>query len=157
VSVGFRAVAPADLPRIRDWLQREHVARWWDESTLDELDPKEHSVILLDGRPVGMIQTYIVADYPEWDALVRVGPGVAGVDLFIGEEDLVGVGLGPRVLASFVEEVVFASPETHACVAGIELDNERSLRAFEKAGFVPVRDYEEEGRPHRLVRLDRSR
>jgi len=96
-----------------------------------------------------------VADHPEYDALVAVGPGVAGVDLFIGEAELTGSGLGTRVLGQFVEDVVFARPETTACIAGVEIGNEASLRAFAKAGFRTVRDYEEEGRPHRLVRRDR--
>jgi hypothetical protein len=38
----------------------------------------------------------------------------------------------------------------------VEVVNVRSLRAFEKAGFVPGVLYEEEGRPHRLMRLERD-
>src|SRR5439155_27134166 len=64
----------------------------------------EHYVILVDGRAVGLIQTYVVADNPDWEAIVQVGPGVAGVDILIGEEELTGRGLGPQVLAKFVEE-----------------------------------------------------
>ena len=102
-----------------------------------------------------MIQTYLVSDYPEWEEVVEVGPGVAGVDLMIGEVDAVGSGLGPRVLAQFAREVVFARPETTAVVASVEEPNRRSWRAFETAGFHYVRDVEEDGLPHRLMRLDR--
>jgi len=59
------------------------------------------------------------------------------------------------VLQAFAREVVFARPETHACVATVEEPNRRSWRAFEKAGFRHVRDVEEDGVPHRLLRLDR--
>jgi aminoglycoside 6'-N-acetyltransferase len=98
-----------------------------------------------------MIQTYLVSDYPEWEAIVEVGADVAGVDLLIGEEELVGRGLGPQILARFAREVVTAS----AVVATVEEENRRSWRAFEKAGFRHVCDVEEDGRPNRLMRLDR--
>ena len=103
-----------------------------------------------------MIETYLVSDFPEWDAIVEVGEGVAGVDLLIGELDRDGPWARSADLAAFVREVVFARPETHACVAAVDEANGRSLRAFEKAGFRYVRDVEEDGRPHRLMRLGRG-
>jgi RimJ/RimL family protein N-acetyltransferase len=113
-------------------------------------------VIVVDGRDAGMIETYPVSDYPEYDALVDAGTDVAGVDLLIGEADLTRRGIGTETLRRFVDDVVFARHETVACIAGVDVENEASLRAFAKAGFGPVRDYEEEGRPHRLVRRDRG-
>ena len=112
-------------------------------------------MIVLDGRSIGMIQSYLVSDYPEWEEIVQVGDGVAGIDLLIGEADLVGQGLGPRILAEFARDVVFARAERTACVATVEELNRRSWRAFEKAGFCHVRDVEEDGLPCRLMRLDR--
>jgi aminoglycoside 6'-N-acetyltransferase len=163
--IEFEPLRKVDLPRVHEWLEPEHVRRWWrdslDESirqyaqAIDGLDPSDHYLIVVDGRPIGMIETYLVADHPDWDAIVQVGDGVAGVDLLIGEEELTGRGLGPRVLEAFVNDVVFANPGTHACVAAVEEVNRRSWRAFEKAGFRHVRDVEEDGRPHRLMRLDR--
>jgi aminoglycoside 6'-N-acetyltransferase len=155
--IEFRPIAEADVPQLQDWLRREHVAKWWrDEDASTYLaQAHEHYLIVLDGRPVGMIQTYLVADYPEWQAVVGDDPGLAGVDLFIGEEGLTGVGVGPQVLAAFTNEVVFADPSVAACVATVEEDNRRSWRAFEKAGFRFDGDVEEDGLPHRLMRLDR--
>jgi aminoglycoside 6'-N-acetyltransferase len=108
-------------------------------------------VIELDGRPVGMIQVYLASDYPEWDAVVQAGEGVAAVDLLIGDEELIGGGLGPKVLAEFARRVVFADPGTTACMATVEESNRRSWRAFEKAGFRYVRDVVEDGIPCRLL------
>jgi aminoglycoside 6'-N-acetyltransferase len=165
MSIDFRPLTAADLPLVDEWLHRPHVERWWypDETTIPETldaiegrDPSDHYLILLDGRSVGMIQTYLVSDYPEWEAILHVGEGVAGVDLFIGDEELTGSGLGPEILRAFMRDVVFARPGTHACVAGVEPGNTRSLRAFEKAGFAAGGLYEEEGRPHRLMRLERE-
>jgi RimJ/RimL family protein N-acetyltransferase len=168
VNVGFRPLAAGDLRLLHEWLCREHVQRWWREGeTYEEVeaaylpailgvDPTDNYVILVDGRPVGMIQTYLIADYADYDAILQVGPDVAGVDLFIGEVELTGRGLGSDVLRRFARDVVFARPETTACVAGVEPGNAASLGAFANAGFRPVRDYEEEGRPHRLLRLERG-
>jgi aminoglycoside 6'-N-acetyltransferase len=155
--IEFRRVRPDDVVLLAAWLDREHVRRWWrDDRAEDQLDPSEHFIIELGGRPIGMIQTYLVDDHPEWKAVVGDERELAGVDLFIGEEDAVGVGIGPQVLAAFAREVVFARPETLGCVATVEEPNRRSWRAFEKAGFRHVRDVEEDGLPHRLMRLDRS-
>jgi aminoglycoside 6'-N-acetyltransferase len=163
--IEFQPLRKDDLPLVRDWLEREHVRRWWrdslDESiaeyekAIDGLDPSEHYLIVLDGHPIGMIETYLVSDHPEWEEIVRVGEDVAGVDLLIGEEELTGRGLGPRVLEAFADGVVFADEGTHAVIAAVDEENARSWRAFERAGFRYVRDIEEEGRPHRLMRLDR--
>jgi RimJ/RimL family protein N-acetyltransferase len=164
--IEFEPLAQGDLPLVRDRLGRDHVRRWWRDPVEDALaecragiegrEPTDHYLIVLDGRAVGMIQTYRVSDYPEWEEVVGVGPGVAGVDILIGDEELIGRGHGPRVLAEFARTIVFADSELHALVATVEEPNRRSWRAFEKAGFRHVRDVEEEGLPHRLLRLDRS-
>ena len=163
--IEFPPLAEADLPLVADWLRRDHVARWWrddvDESiaeyraAIEGSDPTKHFLIVVDGLPAGMIQTYRVADHPGWQQVVQVADDVAGLDLLIGEPDLVGRGVGPRVLSQFAREVVFADPEMNGVVAAVEEPNRRSWRAFEKAGFRHVRDVEEDGRPHRLMRLDR--
>ena len=168
MSIRFTPLTRDDLVQLHTWLQAPHVARWWrDLQTLEQVEaehlpaldgrePSHHYLIVVGERPIGMIQWYFVADFPEYDEILQLGPGVAGVDLLIGEEEAVGRGLGPDVLRAFVSDVVFAKAETNAVVAGIEPENTRSLRAFEKAGFRFALDYEEEGRPHRLLRLDRD-
>ena len=164
--IAFRPLEDADLPQVEAWLRAEHVARWWRDpleiavekrrAALEGRRDVEHYVILEDGRPVGMIQTYRVGDYPEWGELTGVEPEAAGVDLFVGEPAAIGRGLGPAILQEFAHSVVFARPETTAAVATVEEANRRSWRAFEKADFRHVRDVEEDGLPHRLMRLERS-
>ena len=167
MSIRFAPLAREDLVQLHAWLQKPHVARWWRDlqtmeqveaehlPALDGREPSFHYLIVVDSRPIGMIQWYLVADFPEYEEILQLGPGVAGVDLLIGEEDATGRGLGPETLRAFIADVVFATEGTHACVAGIEPENARSLRAFEKADFRFVRDYEEEGLPHRLMHTGR--
>jgi len=104
VLIEFTPLTEGDLGLVEEWLRREHVARWWRDDIGESLaeyrgavegrEPTDHYLIVVDGRPVGMIQTYLVSDYPEWDEVVQVGPGVAGVDLMIGEADAIGRGTG---------------------------------------------------------------
>ena len=164
-EITFRPLAHDDLPLVFEWLSRERVKRWWrDALTFADVEAKygpridcdaktDMYVIEVDGAPSGLIQTYLVSDYPEW---IGDEPGVAGVDLFISEEDITGRGLGPRVLTEFTSRVVFADPAVTACVAGPEMINERSLRAFEKAGFVRDREIPGEWGPELLMRKERS-
>ena len=163
--IRFRPLEESDLPQVEAWLRAEHVAAWWRDPLEIALEKRrealegrrdvEHYVILEDGRPVGMIQTYRVADHPNWGDLVGAEPEAAGVDLFVGEPDAVDRGLGPAILREFARTFVFSRPETTAVVATVEEANRRSWRAFEKAGFRHVRDVDEDGLPHRLMRLER--
>lgn len=160
-------MAREDLRLLHEWLQRPYVQRWWTERqtyeqvvehygpSIDGGEPTDHYVALLDGQPIALVETYLVSDHPEYAALVGVGEGVAGVDLFIAEEALTGQGLGTELLRRFVEEIVFARPKTIACIAGPDARNAASIRAFEKAGFGVVREFVEDGQPHALMRRDR--
>jgi aminoglycoside 6'-N-acetyltransferase len=169
-EIGFRALGRDDLGLMYEWLRREHVRRWWDEHdsyedvarhylpAIEGRKPVGLYLILLDGGPVGFVQAYLVADYPDFAARVGFGDGVAGVDLFIGEEELTGKGLGSEVLRAFVRDVVFAEPETTACIADPDARNAASIRAFEKAGFRRAGEFFDpsDGELHALVRLDRE-
>ena len=169
MKLEFRRLGSEDLPLLHEWLQREHVRRWWTERqtyaevvdhylpAIEGQEPTDLYVIDADGRPVGFIQTYQVADHSEYRKLVQVEEGVAGVDLFIAESELVGRGLGSEALRQFVDEVVFTNASVHACIADPDVDNIASLRAFEKAGFTRVREFVDpsDERPHALVRRER--
>ena len=170
MTIGFRRLADTDLPLLHEWLQREHVRFWWrDRESYDAVvqhylpaiegsDPTDLYLILVDDRPAGFIQTYLVSDYSDYQALVGVEEGVAGVDLFLADPEQTGKGLGSRVIAQFVRDVVFVAPQTHACIADPDAENQGSLRAFEKAGFTRVRNFvdpSDANRLHTLIRIER--
>jgi aminoglycoside 6'-N-acetyltransferase len=170
MTIAFRRLAASDLPLLYEWLQREHVRRWWtDRETYEEVvqhylpaiegsEPTDLYLILSEDRPIGFIQSYRVSDHPEYRDLVAVEDGVAGVDLFVGELESTGRGVGSRALSRYVRDVVFADQEVHACVADPDTENRASLRAFEKAGFHVVRQFvdpNDRNRLHTLVRIDR--
>jgi aminoglycoside 6'-N-acetyltransferase len=170
MRISFRRMTAEDFRLLHEWLQREHVRRWWTKHetyekvvehylpAVEGREPTDLYVILLNERPAGFIQTYLVSDYPEYRELVGVEDGVAGVDLFLAEEGLTGRGVGSRVLADFVREIVFAVATTQACIADPDAENRGSIRAFEKAGFRSVREFIDPGdhdRLHTLMRTER--
>ena len=177
--VTFRPLTRADLPRLRDWLNQPHVAEWWgvgsgpdglggagdDAATLEQVEaayrgdlegtePTNDLVIVVDEHPVGLLQWYRLADYPDYATEISEPDGV-GIDLLIGELDYVGRGLGPVVIDTFVTTVAFGEPGVDRCVAGPLVRNARSIGAFRKAGFHWVRDAQVTGEPvpeHVMVR-----
>jgi RimJ/RimL family protein N-acetyltransferase len=92
------------------------------------------------------------SDYPKHAAQLEAEPNAAGIDLSIGEASLVGKGIGSSAIREFILNVVSAQPGITAVVTDPEERNARSCRAFEKAGFIPVRTVELEGeKVHRSV------
>jgi len=146
-AIRFERLQASDLPLIHRWLHTPHVNRWWyeDADTFEEVsekysayiegrEPVEPYLVLYDDRPIGYIQSYRVSDDEEYDRLVGIEDS-AGVDLFIGERDLLYGGLGPRLIRRFLEEVVFADESIQVCIIDPEPENGAAIRAYEKVGF----------------------
>jgi RimJ/RimL family protein N-acetyltransferase len=163
-------MAADDLRLLHEWIERPHVRRWWGEQrTLEQVidhylpaiegrDPTDHYLVLLDRRPVGMLQTYLVFDYPDHATNMGISDiATAGADILIGEVELTGKGLGTEALRRFVSEIVFARPETTSCIADPDVRNVASVRAFEKAGFRVVRTFLDptDGQTRAVVQRDR--
>lgn len=149
--IDFQPVQLSDAAMIFAWRQQPHVARWWNihpweqsdfnfdafESELEEelaINWQSIFIITLDERPIGFFQTYRAASagegwWPNEDASTR------GVDLFIGEESLLGQGLGPAIVRAFAARL-FTESEVQNIITDPDPDNLRSVRCFEKAGFV---------------------
>jgi aminoglycoside 6'-N-acetyltransferase len=150
LKLALRQLGRADLPQLSRWLEASHVKRWWRESgdadaveaaygpAVDGADPTELLIAELEGRPIGMLQRYRVADNPDYErALEPAGAPrpAAGIDYLIGEPDLTGRGLGPLVIAEGSAGAWIAYPEIVAIVVTVQVDNRRSWRALEKAGY----------------------
>jgi RimJ/RimL family protein N-acetyltransferase len=164
-----------DLPLARRWLLMPHVRRWWNddpdeddypEGTLAEWrtairgeDPTEISVIALDGRPIGIIQSYRVQDYPDYVAELGDLPAPAvSIDLFIGEPELIGKGHGTALLRAFLP-LAFERYALDYCVIGPSKANAAAIRSYEKVGFRRLKEYREEDTidpPHVLLEIHRS-
>jgi aminoglycoside 6'-N-acetyltransferase len=147
----FRRLEREDFGLLSEWFARPHVEPWWREEndlesierrygpSLDGADPTEVFVVERDGRAVGMIQRYLIDDDPNWKrSLSAAHPddGAAGIDYLIGEENLTGKGLGPRIISAFVTDTWKRYPDAKEIVVSVAQPNRRSWRALEKSGFV---------------------
>ena len=137
----IRKADTADLPLLDRWRNATHVACWWGHASVDPdadklRDPRIAMWIAeFDSRPIAFLQDYRIADWAphHFDDLP---PGSRGLDLYVGEADLLGRGHGAAVLDLHAANL-FASG---APALGIDPhpDNLRARRAFEKAGFREV-------------------
>lgn len=119
-ALTWRPLAAGDLPMLAGWLAEPSAARWWHHDATAEgvrrdfgasargEEPGEDLVVLLEGRPVGLLQRSVIAHYPEdleeFAALVEVPDGAVELDYLIGDPALRGRGLGRRLIAAAVED-----------------------------------------------------
>lgn len=150
LTVGFRPLKRDDFPLLSWWLSRPHVQTWWAEDagfgsieerygpSVDGLDATELFVVEVDGHAAGMVQRYLFEDNPDWvRSLAASGhhENAVGIDYFIGDEALVGVGLGPTVIELLVVGTWERYPQVGQVVVAVQQANRPSWRALEKAGF----------------------
>ena len=150
-TISFRPLTAADLPRLYEWLLRPHVSRWWgrpdslaevEQNYLPLIEPASTTrcyVAELDQRPIGFIQSYVVAHSGEgwWED--ETDPGARGIDQFLTEAEDLGRGLGGRMIESFVDRL-FLDPTVTKVQIDPAPDNERAIRCYVYAGFVPLRE-----------------
>jgi len=130
----FTRLTPDDLPLIRDWLGRPHVAEWWPagageiEQVVAECDGEDAEtvpyLVHLQGRPVGYLQC------------TREPSGLRSIDQFIGEAELLNRGHGSALIGQFCD-LLFAH-SVPAVTTDPDPANARAIRAYEKAGFRPI-------------------
>ncbi|RYX80334.1 GNAT family N-acetyltransferase [bacterium] len=168
-DITFRPIQLVDAPLLFAWRQKPHVAAWWnvapyeagtyeevEEEIREDLELGGHDsfLILFDGQPIGYGQTYNAGDasgdwWPDEDE------STSGLDLLIGEESLTGRGLGPLVVCAICDQL-FADPKVQSIIADPNPDNLRSIRCFEKAGFLIERHMETPDGQALLMRLCRE-
>ena len=152
----LRRMRAGDLPLMARWRSEPHVRRWWEmdgdpvpytvedarEDYGPDLEPGAQTtaaIIVMANRPVGYVQWYRWSDYPEAAEMgVPEDRDAFGLDIFIGEADVVGTGVGSATV-DLACRTLFAERNA-SCVALLTaLDNEPAQRAYEKAGMRKVR------------------
>lgn len=138
-----------------EWRNRPHVHEWWEPDVPRwdiDLVRKEYrsdtnpgaatvaAFIERAGHPVGFIQFYRWASYADEAREVGIpfDERTWGIDIFIGDRDETGRGLGPKaldVLCRHLENVEGAS----AIALTVDVTNDVALRCYRKAGFEQVR------------------
>jgi aminoglycoside 6'-N-acetyltransferase len=153
----IRRMGADDLPLLTRWRNEPHVLRWWqmDEDpnswTVEDIrreyggkpasdEPSNPCIIVVGERPVGFLQWYRWADYPEGAAEMGIdhGEGRFGVDILIGEPDVVGKGVGPEAV-DLLCVTLFEKHGATGLALLTAIGNEAAQRAYEKAGLHKVR------------------
>ncbi len=145
---------PADYRLLGTWLTDERVLEFYDgrdrpsplDRVVERYGPRARGesattscLLLYVGRPVGYLQYYRVADYPEYAREAGLDdPDAYGVDLFIGQPDLWGRGLGTRAM-SLVVRYLFEERGASVVAVDPHVSNLRAIRCYEKAGFRKAR------------------
>ncbi|MBA3813318.1 MAG: GNAT family N-acetyltransferase [Alphaproteobacteria bacterium] len=176
VCFTFNILHESHLPLLLKWLKAAHVKAWWDQEIrwtpqlikekfgsyvqgykLEKgvRKPFQAYVIYSDTQPVGYIQLYNAHDFPRDypDGLEELPTSLAAIDVFIGEKDFLGKGLGPHILTQFLHEHV--DPYYDACFVDPDTANVRAIGAYEKAGFIRI-NLIEEGRVTWMMRESKN-
>lgn len=175
VHFTFRRLTEADLPRLHEWLEQPHVRAFWRNEprtlagvaehyagVLAGTEPTYAFVAALEELPIGFLQTYRMADHPDYAARIDVGPDAAGPgdrrlrsNMLIGDPAFAHRGLGAPLLLQFVTDVVWPLTGARVCWIGPTVDNTRAIRCYQKAGFEHVKTVLVPGdaQPEYLMRL----
>src|SRR6266436_3887008 len=139
LDFAFHPMSALDLPLIRRWLALPHVREWWGDPSeqyalvsgdLDE-PAMEQYIVAAAGAAVGYLQCY---DLTEWNTGFGPQPeGTRGIDLFIGELDMIGRGHGSALIRRFVDGRLRKG--LARMVTDPDPANARAICAYEKAGF----------------------
>jgi aminoglycoside 6'-N-acetyltransferase len=151
----FRPMTPGDLPLVRRWLALPHVREWWGEpdeqyslvsGDLDE-PAMDQYIFSTAGNPFAYLQCY---DLTAWNSGFGPHPeGTRGIDLFIGEPDMIERGHGSALVRRFVDERL--QQGAPRIVTDPDPANRSAVRAYEKAGFEKDRMVETPDGPALLM------
>lgn len=177
--LSFRRATRADFDVLALWLAAPHVSRWWNHeytpeaverdfgASADGAEPSEDHVVLLDGRPIGLVQYCSYDDYPgyrdELRPIVEVPEHAVSIDYLIGDVSLTGRGIGTAMIRSFCEHVWRTNTRAGCIIVPVCSANRPSWGALLGAGFGIVAQGElEPDNPiddhlHEILRLDRPR
>jgi aminoglycoside 6'-N-acetyltransferase len=144
MPVRLRPARADDAETLRRWDERPHVREStgdddladWDEELAGDPSWRDWWMAEEDGRPVGIVQIIDPAAEPTryWG---DIGEGHRAIDIWIGETDALGRGIG-TVMMRFALARCFAAPDVHTVVIDPLERNVRARRFYERLGFEPV-------------------
>jgi RimJ/RimL family protein N-acetyltransferase len=148
-AITFRPLRPDDLPLLCEWVNRPHVAQWWDEPrTQAAIDDQylpvatgastTHAFIAcVDGQAIGFIQSDVVMGSGDGWWADETDPGARGIDQFLADGSRLSRGLGTAMVRSFTDRLL-----SDPAVTKVQTDpspaNARAIRCYAKAGFRAV-------------------
>lgn len=144
----FRQLALSNVPLMHHWFNLQHVQQfyslrqWTEDEVLKNLEPYivgtqpvNGFIILMNQTPIGYIQKYSVRDFPWQDHnfTEEIINNAVGIDLFIGDESLIGKGIGHKLIQLFLEQHIW--PDYQYCIVDPDVDNNAAIRCYQKLNF----------------------
>lgn len=151
--VRLRPMTVADLPIVERWMRQPRVAEWWSDDPDAEVADIEdelrsggatvYRIVELDGRPVGLLFRYRLEDYVEYvdelkAAHVDLPANAWSMDYLLGEEDVVGRGVGSAMIRAGCDELWTSDAKASCVMVPVHADNVRSWSALRRVGFTRV-------------------
>ncbi len=162
--ISFESLMKSHFPLLLKWLESPHVKKWWDKDIIwnmslinkkyatyvlgykvlslkngQSVKKPIHLFLIMDNKvPIGYIQYYDKHDFPSHHGydLNDIPSASAGVDIYIGEIDYIGKGIGVEALKLFMKDII---PKKFTNIfVDPEIDNISAIKAYEKAGFQKV-------------------
>lgn len=122
-----------------EWQTQPHVHQWWDSdepSDQEEIgDPRvSRWIVSVHERPFAFMQDYTVHGWEDHH-FVQLPQGARGIDQYIGDPKMIGVGhgtafIGARMKVLFGEGAPVIATNPHP-------ENERAIAVYKKLGFEP--------------------
>lgn len=170
--ISFKPLTESDFPLLYIWFQKPHVKLWYargEDYTLEMITEKYRprisnqsipNFIIYEGdKPIGYIQLYHVSrdalpdgiDSYEHLLFASISPDqMAGIDLFIADENYLRNGYATAVLKQFINEHVVGK---FAVIVSDPLKiNVRAIQFFARNGFKKFA-HNTENSPNELMLL----
>lgn len=126
-----------DAGLLAQWQARPHVSAWWGSGTsYDEdalSDPRvARWLVAADGRPFAFMQDYAVQGW-ESHHFAQLPKGSRGIDQFIGDPGMIGLGHGTAFIAARLQ--VLFDDGASVIATDPHPDNARAIAVYKKLGF----------------------
>ncbi len=147
-DITFRPLLLSDIAQMYSWFNLPHVQRfyslrqWTEAEVLKKLEPYIEGkqpvsgyIALIDAKPAGYVQKYSIVDFP-WpnqNLTVDIVKNAAGMDLFIGDIEMIGKGIGSQLIQSFLNQHIW--PNKQYCLVDPDISNTAAIRCYEKLNF----------------------
>lgn len=170
-SIHFKPLTENDLPLLHAWFQKPHIKEWYargEKYTIDMIKEKylprilnpesiPNFIVYADKTPIGYIQLYCIKDslpdgvtdykHPLFD---NFKPNeIAGVDLFIADENHLKKGYATLTLTNFIKEYI--QGRFILLVTDPLKINKNAVQFFEKNGFKKLPPHKSQAANELLV------
>jgi aminoglycoside 6'-N-acetyltransferase len=161
--IAFEPLKQTHFELLYQWMQEPHVKEWWGDNrvwTYQDIVKKYESyvqgykwerelskpikgyIFYIDNKAGGYIQYYNAYDFERGTSIIeeshikKIFPSLAALDFYIGNQILLGKGLGTFVVRRFMEDHVFKAFD--ACMVDPDARNLRALITYQNAGFKTI-------------------